>query len=87
MRALCACHTCGLAAGGAPTFLAPAETAQNIAATVWQAGQDLMVPCAHGKWLAGHVPGAVTHLMKDEGYFSVALGRTAEVLRELVKTF
>ncbi|MFF7889886.1 alpha/beta fold hydrolase [Streptomyces sp. NPDC020794] len=103
-------------------FLAPAETAQDIAATVsagvqrgaagwidddlafvkpwgfavdqiavptflWQGGQDLMVPYAHGEWLAGHVPGAVTHLMKNEGHFSVALGRMAEVLRELAKTF
>ena len=103
-------------------FLAPAETAQDTAATVsagvqrgaagwidddlafvkpwgfavdqfavptflWQGGQDLMVPYAHGEWLAGHVPGAVTHLMKNEGQFSVALGWTAEVLRELVKAF
>jgi hypothetical protein len=43
-----------------------------------------MVPYAHGAWLAAHVPGAVTRLHPGEGHLSLAVGRFAEIVRDVV---
>ena len=51
---------------------------------VWQGAQDRMVPFAHGKWLAEHVPGATAHLYPDEGHLSIALTRLDEIVGDLV---
>lgn len=53
---------------------------------LWQGDEDLMVPFAHGKWLASHLPkeGLVTHLEKGEGHLSIFLEREEEMLRELM---
>ena len=56
---------------GVPTFL-------------WQGDEDLMVPFAHGRWLAEHVPGTVAHLQPGEGHISVFVSRVDEVLDELL---
>jgi pimeloyl-ACP methyl ester carboxylesterase len=53
---------------------------------VWQGDQDLMVPLAHGRWLIGHVPGAVAHLKPGEGHLSVLINHVDEILDELVAT-
>lgn len=53
-------------------------------AAVWQGSADLMVPYAHGGWLAGHVPGAVTHLLEGEGHLSIGVGALDAMLDELV---
>ena len=37
-------------------------------------GEDLMVPYAHGHWLAAHVPGAEVSLQDDEGHLSLLNG-------------
>lgn len=50
---------------------------------VWQGTEDLMVPAAHGRWLAGHVPGAQAHLEDGEGHLSVVVGRIDDALAEL----
>lgn len=44
---------------------------------VLQGGQDLMVPAAHGAWLAQHLPGSTAWLEPDEGHVSISadLGR------------
>jgi pimeloyl-ACP methyl ester carboxylesterase len=47
---------------------------------VWQGDQDLMVPFAHGRWLAEHVPGATAHLLPGEGHLSIALGAIDRML-------
>ena len=50
---------------------------------VWQGDRDLMVPFAHGRWLADRIPGAVAHLQPGEGHISVFINRVDEVLDEL----
>lgn len=39
--------------------------------SIWQGGQDRMVPYSHGSWLEAHVPGARAHLYEDEGHLSL----------------
>jgi pimeloyl-ACP methyl ester carboxylesterase len=53
---------------------------------VWQGSADLMVPYAHGRWLAAHLPGAVAHLQQGEGHLSVCVGSIDAMLDELVAT-
>ncbi len=43
----------------------------DIPVLICQGDEDLMVPAAHGKWLASHVPGAETMLLPDEGHISL----------------
>jgi pimeloyl-ACP methyl ester carboxylesterase len=58
----------------------------EVPAFVWQGEEDLMVPFAHGRWLAHHLPHAVPHLLPGEGHLSVALGALDQMLDELVAT-
>lgn len=60
-----------LAAVSAPSFL-------------WQGSADLMVPFAHGQWLAAHLPGVRSHLLDGEGHLSVSVGALDAMLDELV---
>jgi pimeloyl-ACP methyl ester carboxylesterase len=53
---------------------------------LWQGDADLMVPFAHGRWLAERVPGAAAHMVAGEGHVSVFVNRVDEVLDELVAT-
>lgn len=53
---------------------------------VWQGGDDLMVPPAHGRWLATQIPGVVAHLKEAEGHLSVAVGSFEAMLDELAAT-
>lgn len=55
----------------------------RVPVTLWQGAADLMVPAAHGHWLAEHLPGVRAHLLDGEGHISVAVGRTEEMLDEL----
>ena len=41
-------------------------------AEIWQGSADLMVPFAHGQWLASHVSNARVELMNGEGHLSLA---------------
>ena len=43
----------------------------RVPVAVWQGGDDLMVPEAHGRWLAAHVPGAEAFLLPSEGHLSI----------------
>jgi pimeloyl-ACP methyl ester carboxylesterase len=61
---------------------APAEITVPVA--VWQGDLDAMVPFAHGRWLAEHLPTAVPHLLPGEGHLSIGLDRLDEIVGDLV---
>jgi len=56
----------------------------TVPAFVWQGDADLMVPAAHGRWLARHLPTAVAHLEAGQGHLSIAVGAVDRMLDELV---
>ena len=51
---------------------------------LWQGSDDLMVPFAHGRWLAEHVPGVTAHLEQDQGHLTIVLGAMDRWVAELV---
>ena len=53
---------------------------------VWQGSADLMVPFAHGQWLARNLPGATAHLKEGEGHMSIVLAAADEIVEELAAT-
>jgi pimeloyl-ACP methyl ester carboxylesterase len=56
----------------------------SVPAFVWQGDVDLMVPFAHGQWLAEQVPNATPHLEPGEGHLSITVGALDRILDELV---
>jgi pimeloyl-ACP methyl ester carboxylesterase len=56
----------------------------SVPTMIWQGSADLMVPFAHGQWLASRLPGASAHLEKGEGHLSVGLGALDRMLDELL---
>ena len=56
----------------------------GVPVTVWQGSEDRMVPYAHGRWLAEHIPGATPRLLEGEGHLSILIGRYAEILAGLL---
>ncbi|MFC6705934.1 alpha/beta fold hydrolase [Flexivirga alba] len=61
--------------------------AMRVPTFVWQGSADLMVPFAHGQWLAANVPGATAHLLEGEGHLSVGVGAMPTMLDELRSTY
>lgn len=51
---------------------------------LWQGSEDMMVPVAHGRWLAAAMPGAHAHLEAGEGHLSISIGKIGEMLDELL---
>ncbi|HEY3952381.1 MAG TPA: alpha/beta fold hydrolase [Streptosporangiaceae bacterium] len=51
---------------------------------VWQGSEDLMVPKAHGAWLARHIPGARARLRRGEGHLSIGAGGLGPVFDDLI---
>lgn len=58
--------------------------AVSVPVTVWQGSADLMVPFAHGEWLAAHVPGARPRLLEGDGHLSIVVGRAEEIVEDLL---
>jgi pimeloyl-ACP methyl ester carboxylesterase len=56
----------------------------SVPTMIWQGSADLMVPFAHGQWLASQLAGASVHLEQGEGHLSVALGALDRMLDELL---
>lgn len=57
----------------------------RVPTSLWQGDVDLMVPFAHGQWLAARIPGVTAHLESGEGHLSVGVGRLDEIVAELVE--
>jgi pimeloyl-ACP methyl ester carboxylesterase len=51
----------------------------SVPLQLWQGRQDLMVPLAHGEWLAQHIPGADARLSDDDGHLSLEHLRIGEM--------
>ena len=60
--------------------------ALTVPVAIWQGSEDLMVPFAHGEWLAAHVPGADGHLVPGEGHLSVSVGALDQMFGDLRAT-
>jgi pimeloyl-ACP methyl ester carboxylesterase len=50
---------------------------------LWQGSDDLMVPFAHGEWLAERIPGVTAHLEQGEGHLSIGIGALDRMFDEL----
>jgi pimeloyl-ACP methyl ester carboxylesterase len=58
----------------------------SVPTMLWQGSEDLMVPYAHGVWLAEHVVGVRAHLLQGEGHLSIGVGALDEMLEALAGT-
>ncbi|MFG1603821.1 alpha/beta fold hydrolase [Actinoplanes sp. NPDC049265] len=52
--------------------------------SIWQGGEDRMVPYAHGEWLAARVPQAAVHLHPGEGHLSLMFNHLDDIVTELI---
>jgi pimeloyl-ACP methyl ester carboxylesterase len=52
--------------------------------SLWQGGQDRMVPAAHGEWLAGGVTGAHVVRRPEHGHISLLFDAPDDILADLV---
>ena len=53
-------------------------------AAIWQGDQDNMVPFAHGRWLAAHIPGARAHLEPGAGHVTLTVTAIDRILDDLL---
>jgi pimeloyl-ACP methyl ester carboxylesterase len=65
-----------------PWGFSPADI--DVPVAVWQGDQDTMVPIAHGRWLAAHVPTAVPHVLPGHGHMSAGYEHMDQIVAELV---
>jgi pimeloyl-ACP methyl ester carboxylesterase len=53
-------------------------------AAIWQGSEDFMVPQAHGKWLAKHIPHARHRMRHGEGHLTLMVTSFGDVLDDLL---
>jgi pimeloyl-ACP methyl ester carboxylesterase len=53
--------------------------AMTVPVLLWQGRQDLMVPAAHGEWLAGRVGNVEPHISDADGHLTLAVTRLGEI--------
>jgi pimeloyl-ACP methyl ester carboxylesterase len=53
-------------------------------AAIWQGDADLMVPFAHGQWLAAHIPDARVHLEPGAGHLTMTVTAIDRILDDLL---
>jgi pimeloyl-ACP methyl ester carboxylesterase len=58
--------------------------AMTVPVSIWQGRHDLMVPLAHGEWLAAHVSSARPRLRPEHGHLSLIIGAIGEILDDLL---
>ena len=51
----------------------------TVPVLLWQGRQDLMVPPAHGEWLAGRVGNVEPHISDADGHLTLAVTRLGEI--------
>jgi pimeloyl-ACP methyl ester carboxylesterase len=59
----------------------------SVPLQLWQGTQDLMVPLAHGEWLAARIPGVDVRLSDADGHLSVEHLRIGDVHGWLLERF
>lgn len=57
----------------------------EVPVAIWQGGQDLMVPPAHGRWLAAHIAIAREHFEQEQGHLSLGVAHLPQILRDLAE--
>jgi pimeloyl-ACP methyl ester carboxylesterase len=55
-----------------------------VPTTIWQGGQDNVIPVAHAEWLAEHVPGARLELRPEDGHVSLLSRHFGAMLDDLI---
>jgi pimeloyl-ACP methyl ester carboxylesterase len=60
--------------------------AREVPVSIWQGRHDLMVPIAHGEWLAANVASARPRLRPEHGHLSLAVAGIGEILDDLLET-
>jgi pimeloyl-ACP methyl ester carboxylesterase len=58
--------------------------AMTVPVSIWQGRHDLMVPLAHGEWLAAHIPSARPRLSPEHGHLSLIIGGMGEILDDVL---
>ena len=56
----------------------------QVPVTVWQGDLDLMVPFAHGRWLANHLRTATAQVVPGHGHISLVTRFRSEILDDLL---
>ena len=56
----------------------------TVPVTLWQGDLDLMVPFAHGRWLAERITGVKAHLETGHGHLSLGVDALDRMLDELL---
>ena len=51
----------------------------DVPVSIWQGGDDLMVPGGHGRWLAEHVAGAEAQMLPEEGHLTLFANRIGDI--------